>query len=1855
MQNYPKQEEDDLSIAVIGMSCRFPGAPDPEAYWQLLAEGRNGIKAFSDEELLQQGVSKQALSQPSYVKHKPIIEDIELFDAQFFGYNPREAELLAPQYRLFMEYTWSALEDAGYNPETYPGLIGLYAGANMNDYLMHNLYPNRKRLAREGAVMVPGIQGDYFTMATSFKLNLKGPSITVQTFCSTSAVAVHLACQSLLYGECDMALAGAANVHVPQNVGYWHHEGGIISPDGHVRAFDADAAGTVFGNGVGLVVLRRTADAVKAGDHIYATILGSAVNNDGSLKVSFTAPSVDGQAAAIVEAMANAGIEADQIRYVETHGTGTALGDPIEVAALTKAYRQTTAASGYCAIGSVKPNIGHLDRASGIASVIKAVLALHRRQLPPSIDYHAPNPKIDFANSPFYVNTRLTDLGDSDEPVHIGLSSLGVGGTNVHLILGEAPAVRPSDPAGAWQILPLSARTEGALERATDRLAAFLAARPQLNLADVAFTLQVGRKAFNHRRVAVVGPDDQVAQVLESRDAKRVATLYQERGKRPMAWMFSGQGSQYGAMGHQLYADENAYRQQVDNCLNLLRAAGEAELAESLRAGFAAGAAPEAFNQTSLTQPALFICEYALAQTWLGWGLEPDAMIGHSVGEYVAATLAGVFSLRDALVLVATRARLMNQMQPGAMLAVALPEAELAPLLGNELSLAVVNGPSRSVVAGGFADIEDLAASLDARGVVHKRINTSHAFHSHMMAPMLERFVQAFAGLTLNQPRIPFVSNLTGTWITDAQATSPRYWADHLRGTVRFGDGLALLLQDPDRILIEVGPGKVLCDLAKGALVDKNSQLALASMTGDGERRALYTAFGRLWLEGVPLDWRKLHGGARRLRLSLPTYAFEPTRYWVDPPTAGEVEEAHDDGPLTKQVKLSDWFYSPVWHQTCPRDLESLGLGGCWLVLHEEQGFGRKLADRLVAAGADVVRVYPAERFAAREDGYELAPGSAADFSALVAELTSRAFMPQFVVHTWCLAAPGQIEPIDACKDKAFYSQMFLASALAVVERDRHLRFCVVSSQLWDVTGADEVHPVKGTLLGPARVIPQELNQADCVCVDLVLPDDSAAWPPLIERVLAEATASPTEGLVAYRGRNRWTQAWEPLKIDNIDNKTLPLRDGGVYLITGGLGGIGLVLADFLAQKHGVKLVLTSRLGLPPREHWAERVNHPDEPESLRKRIRQVMDLEEMGAEVMVIAADSADRAAMTAGIETVLRRYGRIHGVIHAAGSAGGGLMQFKTREMAEQVLAPKVEGTLLLEELLAGQQLDFLVLCSSMTSVLGGLGRVDYTAANAFFDVYAQKPWPGCRTVSINWDAWQEVGMAVDTNTVSRPVKVKSSVLEIGKDIDLFLLSKRYEETSSRTIYAEIFSAKTHWILDDHRVFNACVMPGVGYIEMVCQVLAAEMPQLQIYELFFLNPMVLGNSHERELNLVLQKTAEGYDFQVKSRLYPDGTQWIEHCLGKASADQRFEQRFDPAVIMERSEPVFTKESDGPPETKVVGVMTFGPHWQVIEKTHGNASEAISLLRLPEVFTSDLNATVLHPTLLDMAVSYFSNNLGQGDFLPIGYKRLRIAGKLPSTVYSYCVFDSSEDHKTKKVLTYDVFLLDESGKVLVAIEGFSLKRLSDEIGKATSDPSPAENLTDRFFQGGDEAILSNEGIAAFKRILTQPDVGQVVVSTKNFRRVSERAKAFNQSRLLEQVAQIQSRRSLHPRPNLPYPYVAPESEDEKALVAIWQELLGIEPIGIHDNFFDLGGDSILGLQIVSRARKQGLGITAPELFDHPTIAELARKAETVIPEEEQLFVEDTYVPADSDEPDFSLSGLSEDDQDKLFDLLKGS
>jgi polyketide synthase PksJ len=1349
-------------IAVVGMSGRFPGAENIEIFWNNLVQGVETIQQFTEEELRLAGESAALLRNPDYVRAKGILKDIDLFDANFFGYSAYDAKLTDPQHRLFLACAWEALESAGYVPEKYSGLIAVYASMADSLYLQKNLLKNKAvlhscdRLQTRIATSI-----GFLSTQLSYRLNLKGPSVNIATGCSSALVAIATACKGLVDYDCDIAIAGAVAISVPQKRGYLFQQGGIDSPDGHCRAFDEDAQGTVFSNGLGVVILKRLQDAIADGDSIHAIVKGWHVNNDGASKVGFSAPSVEGQARCVASALALADIDAESLSYVEAHGTGTALGDPIEMSALTEAFRIKTDKKAFCALGSVKTNIGHIDIAAGMAGFMKVVMALKHKIIPATLHYRQANTKIDFPNTPFYVNAQTRDWKDENVPRRAGVNASGVGGTNAFLVLEEYVPPPQHVQKQSPQLFLLSAKTKNALEKTTQNLRQHLEKNQQADLPHIAFTLQQGRADFNHRRMFVCQDMPDALFLLSHLPPDGCFTKQHTADVLPkVVFMFPGQGSQYMGMAKKMYDAEPVFAQWVDHCCDYLDIQTKKSIHSLLFSTFPKNITEQ---DTRIVQPALFIVEYALAQLWMHVGIQPDAMIGHSLGEYVAACLSGVFTLENALALVCHRARCISKTNPGVMLAIEMDKQRLLDFLDKEnVCIAAVNTRTSCVVSGEPDAISAVEEKCKQAEVMTRRLKTAHAFHSSCMDPILEDFKSIFSDMHLSAPNIPFVSNITGRWIKKEEAIDPDYWAKHIRHPVLFLQGLQMLAQDNCNIYLEIGPGKTLTHFANQSLKKNTDILVQNSLPVARDETLTHACFlsavGQLWLHGAKIDWVHFYTHKKRNRLPLPTYPFERQSYWIFPDTAEK--EARSE----KKLPYPQWFYEHSWIRHAGQHSHTMSPSvfstpHCWVILSDHSKIQDTLCAILEQHNQLFIRVNTGDHFVqSSRHHYLMHIAHKPDYQDLVQCLMQVTDLPLCILNLLPITPEHNLADLDLPEvhktvDRCFYSALFFTQALIEQHYDKPVHMMLVANEMHAVIGNENIYPAKASAIGPCRVIAQEHPAFKMRIVDVIFSEimEDNTRHRVCYQLIADTIGMQQNGrenIIAYRSDFRWTQVFRPLEI--MPHAALKLDAKGVYVFTGGLGGISLTLAKHIARaSKKPRLILMSRSDFPEQAAWEEWLLHHPVTDAISKKIIHLQAIQNLGADIVILQVDIAQFDQVYVAIDQIKKKFGAISGVVHAAGVAGGGLSQLKTAEMANKIFAPKIDGTYILMHLLREEPLKFFMLCSSISALFGELSQIDYCAANACLDAF---PYMNLFThpvscISVNWNTWREIGMAVET----------------------------------------------------------------------------------------------------------------------------------------------------------------------------------------------------------------------------------------------------------------------------------------------------------------------------------------------------------------------------------------------------------------------------------------------------------------------------------------------------------------------------
>jgi phthiocerol/phenolphthiocerol synthesis type-I polyketide synthase E len=1768
-------------IAVVGIAGRFPSASDIDEFWHNLRTGRECITFPSDEELLANGVRPALLTDPTYVKAFAEPPGLDLFDAGFFGMTPREAKLCDPHFRQFLEIAHMAVENAGHDP-TKLDAVAVYGSTGRGVSHLQQIHDKPDLMA--GVFNFP----DYLSMMVSYKLDFTGPSMTVLTACSSSLLTVHLAVQALRNGECDLALAGGVEIELPRGHGYRWAPGGPFSRDGHCRPFDASASGTIFGSGVGVVLLKRLSDALADNDVVHGIIRGIAANNDGSDKLGFSAPSVSGQRAAAIEAISLSECGSEGITYVEAHGTGTPLGDPVEFAALSEAYQETAAdgepPTAYFGLGSVKGNVGHLGHAAGIASLLKVILALEHEELPPSINIERPNPKLELGTSPFYLNDRPRPWPRvPGRPRRAGVNALGFGGTNVHALIEEAPVRPPAPAADRPQIIVWSARTEAARGAYEPVLADHLEQADDSAFAAAVATLQEGRTAHPVRAALVA--EDAAAAVAALREGRRIIRSNRANRARKMAFLFPGQGAQHARMAWGLYGAERTFTDALEQCFDLFAAEGR-----SLRDEWRGATEDEAVADTTLAQPLVFAVEIALARMWRSWGLEPDAVLGHSVGELVAATITGVIALPDAIRLVAARAAATAEAPPGAMLAISASVSEM-PDLPAEVTVAAINGPRQIVLSGPADEVDRFATVLADRGVPCRPVRTSHAFHHPMMATAASRFAAAFTDITLRPPAIRMYSAATGTVLTEDDALRPSFWADQLTSPVLFDRAVAALLEDGEWTLLEVGPERTLTapvrarpEVTSGRHVTLPT-LPRRQVAPEEQWTAVATTVASLWSNGHDVDWTAIRQGKPPWRAPLPGYRYERESHWYDEEFATSAEATAEERPdrasaAEPPAPVIGPFTTVTWIERPRSAAHRRDAGGraALALLPGDQEASLPLVLALQQAGARIIPVHPGGEYREGDARFVVRPGEPADLRRVLDAVHERGESIDLLVHAWGFGTwdPATADNVEAQLDHSFVS---LLGLIQHGTRPLLPAVTVLTSRTVDVSGGDPLDPVKATMYGLARTLMLEMPQVNCRLIDV--------GPGVTEDDLVAELISGGTGVVALRGDRRWMPAERPA--EPVPFVGAGLRRDGVYLITGGLGGLGLEVAQGLA-----------RTGLRSKLALIGRSASEDDP-YVRDRLAV---LRSLGAEVRVFAADVADARALRRVLDTVTARFGPVNGVLHLAGVSGGGVLQLRDRREAAAMLRPKVLGTLVLERLFADRPpLDFFVSFGSRAGIDGLAGAGDYAAANAFLDAHARRSaLARGRALSIGWPAWNTVGMVAreDTDGPS-PARRWSTVL-----------------------------TQDYPFLDEHRVTgeNSALLPSTAHLDLVARAYREEIAPdpvapFRLEEVAFRRPLVVRGPHRVEV--VLEPEDGRWRFTIRSASDPDGQDWTVHVTGRiAEVDD------DPGTVdLDAVSGALPDTREPAPLNGPGRLFRLGPRWRNVREVRVSTDtmEKLVSLELPASFASDLDVHPLHPSLLDSATSY-ARNFGEPFHLPYVYGSVTVYGPLPARLYSHIRRKPS----ASGVIVADMRLVGEDGRDIVTISDYTMRLIDgpDFVGSLDNRATEAPKAQPR--AESERGLAPDVGVRLLLDLLKSHTPRQVGVLPYRGGRpvllpgvpalwVSDtpgvpHARVAGTSEYDRAAApRPPASREAAPQEAAPMGDAAAEARMSAAergriedrLRGLWTMVLGIERIEDDDDFFDLGGNSLSAIDLMAGIREEFAvdpGIAA--LFDYPTLSALA-------------------------------------------------
>lgn len=1303
-------------IAIVGLSGKFHGSKDIREFWKNLEQGNELLTFHTEQELEAFGIDQSIINDPNYVPVNSIAAGVENFDYAFFGYTKDEAKAMDPQIRMLHELAWLALEDAGYPPSEYAKKIGVYLSASDNfEWLAHTTISTPKNV--NPFFLSQLTNRDYISTLISYSLNLRGPSYFTSTACSSSLTSIHLACRSLLMRECSIALAGGVSIDCSDYKGYFYAEGMITSKDGHCKAFSNDATGSIKGNGGAIIALKRMEDAVNDNDHIYAIIRSSAANNDGKRKVGYTAPSVSGQAECILLAHQVANVPYNTISYIETHGTATKLGDPIEIEALNKAFNNDV--SHQCAIGSIKSNVGHLDAAAGVAGVIKTSLALKNKKIPASLHYAGPNPEINFASGPFYVNDKLSDWKPvNGAPLRAGVSSFGIGGTNAHLVLEAYDSVNEKSSARPYLFMPFSAKTQTALDNYGQDFKAFLKDHKDINLADLSYTLKKGRASFNYRNFAIYKNTGETLEVSLIPNKNNITTAKKNSN---VVFMFPGQGNQYFEMAKNLYSSEPLFKALMDEGFKVLLDITGESYKDIL--GYTETPVDEnKINNTLYTQPILFLLEYALATYLIKLGITPKNMIGHSLGEYTAACIASVFSLKDGLKLITNRAKLMNNIEAGTMVAVASSSSKINSMLDDSLSIAAINTPDSCIVSGSDSSIKAFTEKLTEKEIAFSILKTSHAFHSEMMDVILADFEKEFQQITLSEPKLPFVSNLTGKPITKEEATSPKYWARHLRETIRFTDGLTHLLQTPNSVFIEVGPGKSMRSFYKQLSKDaKHTNVGLMRHSKEQFDDSLYftDALATLWSAGIKIDWEVYYEHETRYKISAPTYSFDKHKFEVEVDVQKSIinHSSMNNGLLT----YNHWYHERKWKTALlPKQKEAESPLN-YIVFSNQNALITQLISSLKSNGNQVIEVAKGDAFNKINNvQFTVRSNSEEDLTYVFDRLKQDKIHFDVIIYNWELQGENQDEIVQT-----FTTVLKACKELIALDSKEQKKIAILSDFNYDILGNEHINIAADTVSMITNVCAQENANIKALHIDIGQEKVNAK---LISNIKDELTYNAKSATVAFRNNRRWVDFYDRISMDSWETKSV-IEEGKMYLITGGLGYLGNLLANHILKTYKATVILTGRSPLP---ETANILEHP--------KFKKLQELQKIHSEVYYYQMDVSDEISVKQTIETITQNHGDISGIIHAAGNIDTNTFKFVEsidKKNALEQFAPKINGTLNLYNTFKNKELDFVWISSSLASILGGLSYGSYAVANRFIDAFLQhhkdelKYW-----TSINFD---------------------------------------------------------------------------------------------------------------------------------------------------------------------------------------------------------------------------------------------------------------------------------------------------------------------------------------------------------------------------------------------------------------------------------------------------------------------------------------------------------------------------------------
>lgn len=1827
------------AVAVIGISCRFPGAKNIDEFWHNLKNGIESISYFSEDEVVKSGVDIESAKNPSLVKAFGVLEDTDKFDAEFFGFSPREAELLDPQNRMFLECAWEAIENAAYDTGRIDGRVGVYASSSLSTYLLKNILSNKEQLISVGGISAQlGNDKDHVPTRVSYAMNLKGPSISIGTACSSSLVAVHLACQGLLDYHCDMALAGGVTVRSNQVEGYFYNHEGIGSPDGHCRTFDSNSRGIVSGSGEGAVVLKRLEDAVKDNDNIYAVVLSSAVNNDGSMKVSYTAPGIEGQSEVIAEAHNLADINPENITYVEAHGTATKLGDPIEIAALKKAFG-TVDKKSFCAIGSVKSNFGHLDSAAGIAGFIKTVLSLKNKQIPPSLHFESENPALNIDGSPFYVNNKLTDWTTDGTPRRAGVSSFAMGGTNAHVILQEAEENIPDVQENNINIIPISAKTENTLTNYSKKIFEELN-RENKRLNDVAYTFQVGRKPFGYRKAIVTSDAEGLLKELKSVKSKNTFTGIANSSDTEIVFMFSGLGAHYVNMGLNLFNNNKVFRESMIRCseifksitgkdlLSIIYPEGTEEknnINENLEIDFLKMVRGEetkeetenSLEKTIYAHSAIFCLEFALTQMCYDFGIKPSALIGHSLGEYTALCISGVLSLEDTLKVIIERAKILESTPEGEMLTVDTTEENIKKYLTESLSIAAVNDSSSCVIAGLKNDIDALKKILETACIIHRSVKTKQAFHSHLLESKKVVLKKIFESVHFNTMELPIISNLTGDWLTNEEINNPDYWVSHTIKTVRFYKGIQKLFTENYNHYLEIGPGQNLATFVQKSISKSGRQKINVNTTmknvydSQPDYEYCIRTIAKLWTVGIDIKWESLYKKNKPRRIPLPTYPFERKRYWID-----EKENESEYQPGNEKSGITYLTWKKSYTKMHKNEIENGD--NYWLIFKEPDCTLSNLTDMMNKKNIKFVTVLLSDKNkSVNKNKYMINRNKKNSFAILFNELEKNNIYYKNIVYV----------PLSNTKEDGLaqsgYDVTLITGLLNIISlSNKNITLSFLLENTFNVTGNEIINPSSAALFGFIKSIRDEFINIKTFCFETELLNDNNE-NEYYKTVLASMLASTNENTISFRGKSRWIPGYNKLFLTSVDDDEDHEKK---VLVLGNNYKIKNILIDELNGKSNKQIINgneNSKIFQDKNDDFVSKIEKQidkkysiksvEDNEGLRNKMDKLCGIMTANYLSQLFEWKAGKEYSVELLRSKVIKKHQKFFDYLLLVATEDNYISvvndKMSINRGLDEIGRPEIEAKQIKKEypLVSGMINILEYAISKYSDVFSGemenVNVFNSSESEVFNDIYHETPLRyEKQKVYIN--TARELLKVILDNNPNR----KINILEVGGGTGK-LTANLLADLIDKNVEYHFTDIGKSFIVDAQKLSERLNIDFMKFDKFdISQEPVKQGIELSKYDIILAYDVIhaVENVKGTMKNLEMVSAPGGIMIIVEG-VHP--RRWANMSWGLQTGWWYFNDfrnaSMSPLLTLDEwdkklSELDISFSATYPVEEPRRSSTAFG---LIVAQKKGSTNHTIDMnslvveLKNENAVTKSFNYNLAEMSELTKEFLKLKEEYGQVDSI---YLCENNSKSIPILLREYEHHKDEAEYEINRINKL-ISSIKESGllkgKLNILFENSNINFHADESIVSEYINSLASE-TDYDITS---VYIDKEYLNTSKEIQIT-DITRQISSTQIYYTFGECGK--------KKVTKTQlkvNEPNIYSRPSLSNVFAMPRNDTEKILVEIWKSMFGFEQIGINDNFFELGGDSLMATKIITRINQElDIVIKLPVFFHNPTIESIA-------------------------------------------------